>query len=89
MCSLSADVDYVARTDYPLTFDKSHTVNIISISIVATDEGLPEDDEMFTVSLSFPGEPIHGVLLEPSYATVAIFEAIGQGNEILIPTYCY
>ena len=52
------------------------------------EEDLPEDDETFTVSLSFPG-PTDGVLLEPSNAAVEILEVIERGKEVLLSVHSY
>ena len=52
-----------------------HTVNI---SLIVTNETQPEIDEEFSVSVSFPGDVIQRVTLEPEEATVAIFEVNGQ-----------
>ena len=52
-----------------------HTVKI---SLLVTDETDPEIDEEFIVSVSFRGDLIQRVTLEPKDALVAIFEVNGQ-----------
>ena len=77
---LTDDVDYIGRTRDLLTFDSSNTAVTINVSIIVTNDSIPEDDEQFTVSLSFPGEPIPRVTLDPNNATVTILEFDGEGN---------
>ena len=64
-------------TNYSLTFNSTIMENTVDIFIIATNETQPEMDEEFMVSLSFPGEPIPRVTLEPDNATVTIFEING------------
>ena len=76
-----ASINYGELTNYPLIFDsETERERIVNISINATDETNLEVDEVFIVSLSFPGseEPIPRVTLEPDNATVAIYEINGQ-----------
>ena len=80
----TADVDYIGRTNDLLTFDSSNTVVTVNVSIIVTNDSIPEDDEQFTVSLSFPGEPIPRVTLDPDNATVTILEFDGEGMNLII-----
>ena len=82
MYTLTANVDYVSRTDYALTFDQDK--NCYTVNITIHNEGLDEEDEVFTMSLSFPGIDYQRVLLEPRNATVEIIDVIGEGKEVLI-----
>ena len=75
---LTDGINYKGMTNYSLTFNSTKIENTVNISIIATNETQPEMDEEFTVSLSFPGEPIPRVTLEPDNATVKIFEVNGQ-----------
>lgn len=75
-------------TDHHLTFNNGQTANNVSISIFESDEDLAEEAEVlvFLVSLSFPGEPVDRVVLEPSNATVGIFTT-GQGKEVFLSVH--
>ena len=64
-------------TNYSLTFNSTKIENTVDIFIIATNETQHDVDEEFIVSLSFPGEPIPRVTLEPNNVTVAIFEING------------
>ena len=70
----TADINYKGLNNYALTFDPGSTETTVNIFIIATNETLFEEDEEFTVNLSFPGEPIPRVELEPGNATITIFE---------------
>ena len=77
----TADVNYERWTSQPLTFDSINNAITVNISIFNnTDETSHEMDEDFTVSISFLGEKIPRVLLEPDSANVTISEANGQGE---------
>ena len=54
----------------------------VSINIIETNDTELEQDEDFIVHLSFPGEPIHGVTLDPNKTTVTIIEFDGEGMYI-------
>ena len=75
----TAGVDYVGLTNYLLTFDSSNTVITVNVSIVVANDSVAEEDEEFTVSLSFPSEPIPRVTLNPHNATIVILEMNGEG----------
>ena len=81
---LSADADYEELTNYLLTFNSSTTIITVSVGIVVTNDSIAEEDEEFIASLSFFGEPIPRVILDPDNATVAIFEIIGEGMKKFI-----
>ena len=75
---LTADINYQELSNRSLTFDPSNTESTVNILIIATNETLVEEDKEFIVNLSFPGERIPRVVLEPDNATVTIFEINGQ-----------
>ena len=53
----------------------------MNVSIfINTNETSHESDEDFVVTITFLGEKIPRVLLEPDMANVTIFEANGQGE---------
>ena len=54
----------------------------VSIKIIETNDTELEQDEDFIVHLSFPGEPIPGVTLDPNKTTVTIIEFDGEGMYI-------
>ena len=62
-----------------MIFDSSNTSATIEICIETNDTHREEDEE-FTVNLSFPGEPVPRVILEPDSVTVTIIEFDGEGN---------
>ena len=71
-----------------MTFNSTKTEATVDIFIInATNETQPEVDEEFIVSLSFPGENIPRVTLEPDNATVAIYEINGRSMIIQVPTF--
>ena len=71
-----------------LTFNSTKTEAPVDIVILnETNETRPEVDEVFIVSLSFPGEDIPRVTLEPDNATVAIYEINGRSMIIQVPTF--
>ena len=64
--------------NFSLTFNSFKIGNTVNIFLLVTNETQLEVDEEFIVSLSFPGEPITGVTLEPNNATIKIFEVNGK-----------
>ena len=71
-----------------MTFNSTKTEATVDIFIInATNETQPEVDEEFIVSLSFPGEDIPRVTLEPDNATVVIYEINGRSMIIQVPTF--
>lgn len=51
----------------------------MNVGIVVTNNSVPEEDEEFMAGLTFFGEPIPRVILDPYNATIEIFEIIGEG----------
>ena len=77
----TADVNYEGWTNEPLTFDSMKKAITVNISIfINTNETSHEMDEDFTVSISFLGEEMPRVLLQPDSVNVTIFEASGEGE---------
>ena len=56
----------------------------MNVSLVVTNDSLSEDDKSFVASLTFPGEPIPGVTLNPDIAIVTIYKTSGQGTNLVI-----
>ena len=78
----TADFDYIELTDYRVILNSSTTSVIIHIIIIEINDTQLEKDEQFIVHLSFPGEPIPGVTLDPDKATVEIIEFDGGGTYV-------
>lgn len=72
-----ADIDYVDLNS-TVTLNSSKDSVTVNITIIETND--TEQDEHFTVHLSFPGEPIHGVTLDPNKTRVEIIEFDGAGT---------
>ena len=65
--------------NHPVTFNSNKTSAIVNITIIETSSTQYEDDEEFIVKLSFPGQPISRVTLDPNKTTVEIVEFDGDG----------
>ena len=76
---LTADIDYVELINHTVTLNSSYQSATVNIVILTNDTEL-EQDEHFIVNLSFPGEPIRGVILDPNKTTVEIVEFDGAGR---------
>ena len=75
-----ANNDYVELTNSTVTLNSSYESATINIAIIETNDTEIEQDEYFTVHLSFPGERIPGVTLEPNETRVEIIEFDGAGK---------
>ena len=67
-----------------LTFNSTKTE--ATVDIVTLNE-TNEVDEVFIVNLSFPGDDIPRVTLEPDNATVAICKNNGRSMIVKVPTF--
>ena len=74
-----ADIDYV-ELNSKVTLNSSNDSVTVNITIIETNDTEIEQDEHFTVHLSFPGEPIRGVTLSPNKTRVEIIEFDGAGT---------
>ena len=75
-----ANNDYVELTNFTVTLNSSYESATVNIAIIETNDTEIEQDEYFTVHLSFPGERIPGVTLEPNETRVEIIEFDGAGK---------
>jgi hypothetical protein len=66
-----------------MTFNSNRTSAIVNITIIETSSTQYENDEEFIVNLSFPGEPISRVTLNPNRTIVQIVEFDGEGIHII------
>lgn len=76
----AANVDYTELTNYTVTLNSSNVSVTVNIEIRTNDTEQVEQDEYFTVHLSFSGDPIPGVTLDPNKTTVEIIEFDGEGT---------
>jgi hypothetical protein len=81
--SFVANIDYVELTNSTVTLNSSNESATVNIIIIETNDTEIEQDEHFTVHLSFPGEPIPGVTLDPNKTRVEIVEFDGAGIIII------
>ena len=79
----TADVNYQGLTNYLMTFEEA-TTKEKDIPIYITNDTDIGMDEEFLVTISYSGEDITRVSLEPQNATVAIFEIDDRGMQIII-----
>ena len=78
----TANVDYIELINYIVILNSNRTSAIVNITIIETNGTQHENDEEFIVHLSFPGELIPGVTLDPNKTTVEIVEFDGEGMYI-------
>lgn len=65
--------------NHTVIFNSNITSAIVNITINETSSTQYENDEEFIVHLSFPGEPLSRVTLDPNKTTVEIVEFDGEG----------
>ena len=80
--TLVAEEDYIEVTNHIVTLNSSTEWITFDIMIIKTNDTEIEQDEHFTVHLSFPGEPIRGVMLDPNVTTIEIVEFDGTGKAL-------
>lgn len=74
----AADSDYRVMMDTPLILSTTYPNHTITIYIVNDEE--VESTETLTLELSFPGGPLPRVKLNPSTATITIFDDDDRGK---------
>ena len=79
---ISGGDDFIGFNGLLLTFDSSNTIDTIHIAII--NDGSTERLETFSAHLSFPGQPIQGVILAPNTTVAEIHDDDGE----IISQYC-